>query len=73
MQSLVSGYVDEVGPLLIQLVQQASAITTSDGLLLKEAVYCAFGKSSNVLRKLFGFESWLSHTLISEAASTDPR
>lgn len=72
MQSLVSGHVDEIGPVLVQLVQQASAISTEDGLLFKESVYCAFGKSSNLLRKFIGFDSWLSHTLVNEAASTDP-
>lgn len=42
-----------------------------EGLLLKEGVYCAFGRSPSDLESAVNFEQWLESTLIPEAAGTD--
>lgn len=44
-----------------------------DGLLLKEGVYCAFGRCPAQLNSSIDFSAWLEHSLLPEAASTDPR
>lgn len=44
-----------------------------DGLLLKEGVYCAFGRSPSDLQGSIDFDGWLEHTLVQEAAGTDSK
>lgn len=48
------------------------AARTLDEILLKEAVYTAFGQSSQQLSKLVPFGDWLDRHLIPDATSTDP-
>lgn len=44
-----------------------------EGLLLKEGVYCAIGRSPSDLEAAIDFNSWLEGTLIPEAAGTDSK
>lgn len=44
-----------------------------EGLLLKEGVYCAFGRSPGDLEGAIDFDSWLEQTLIIEATGTDSK
>ena len=43
------------------------------GLLLKEAVYTAIGKSATDLTESLNFEDWLRQTLMPEVGGTDPK
>ncbi|ORY75687.1 armadillo-type protein [Leucosporidium creatinivorum] len=71
LQSLLSHYKDDLGPSMAGLLQQASAPQSMEGLLLKEGVYCAFGRSPSDLEAAINFDNWLDNTLIPEAAGTD--
>lgn len=43
------------------------------GLLLKEGIYCAFGRSPSDLGASISFDQWLVEDLIPEAAGTDSK
>lgn len=44
-----------------------------EDLLLKEGVYCAFGRSPSDLEHSISFDAWLDETLLAEASGTDPK
>lgn len=92
LQSLLSHYKAELGPVMASLLQQVSgeqftpsmrrsrahhfaiaAPQSMEGLLLKEGVYCAFGRSPGDLEGAIDFDSWLEQTLIVEATGTDSK
>ncbi|KAM0755992.1 ARM repeat-containing protein [Meredithblackwellia eburnea MCA 4105] len=71
LQSLLNHYHEILGPRLVSLLQTANASTDPGaGLLLKEGVYCAFGRSSSDLRNTIDFDAWLESTLAPEATGT---
>ncbi|KAK4702500.1 importin-11, partial [Phenoliferia sp. Uapishka_3] len=74
LQSLLSHYKAELGPSMKRLLQDTSEPRNFDGLLIKEGVYCAFGRSSSDLRSAipdFDFDSWLDQALAPEALGVD--
>ncbi|GAA6025975.1 hypothetical protein JCM11491_006406 [Sporobolomyces phaffii] len=76
LRGLIGGYKDELGPVLARYVRDASAETAAagiDGLLLKEAVYTAVGKSAQDLTQSLDFDEWLKGTLVREVAGQDPQ
>ncbi|GAA5831223.1 hypothetical protein JCM3766R1_002972 [Sporobolomyces carnicolor] len=74
LRSLISGYKEELGPQLAAYLRDPKVAHPQDmnGLLLKEAVYTAIGKSATDLTESLNFEDWLRQTLMPEVGGTDP-
>ncbi|GAA5896429.1 karyopherin KAP120 [Sporobolomyces salmoneus] len=74
LRSLISGYKEEVGPQLAGYLKDPKVAHPQDmnGLLLKEAVYTAIGKSATDLTESLNFQEWLNQGLVPEVAGTDP-
>jgi hypothetical protein len=73
LQSLLSHYKAELGPSMASLLQQSSDPQNMEGLLLKEGIYCAFGRSPSDLEGSIDFDKWLDQTLVVEAAGIDSK
>ncbi|BGP12651.1 hypothetical protein JCM10213v2_000568 [Rhodosporidiobolus nylandii] len=71
MKALLSAYRDELGPKMVEYLQQVSQPQDLDGLLLKEAVYTAVGRSPSDLESAIDFTQWLNGTLAAECTGTD--
>ncbi|GAA5940300.1 karyopherin KAP120 [Sporobolomyces koalae] len=71
--SLIGGYKEELGAQLASYLKDPTISQPQDmnGLLLKEAVYTAIGKSAASLAESINFEEWLNQGLVSEVAGTD--
>ncbi|EXX76769.1 Kap120p [Rhizophagus irregularis DAOM 197198w] len=63
---------DLLSPKILKLLENA-ALTQSDNLLVKDAIYCAVGLGSHELYDVLDFDSWLVNNLLIEAANNDPR
>ncbi|GAA5950880.1 hypothetical protein JCM3765_004618 [Sporobolomyces pararoseus] len=84
IKSLIGGYKEELGKVLVGFLYNNDTTSSSssssetstaaagdlDGLLLKEAVYTAIGKSCTDLNGILDFESWLNQSLLPEALGT---
>ncbi|GBC10855.1 hypothetical protein RclHR1_09960006 [Rhizophagus clarus] len=62
---------DLLSPKILKLLENA-ALTQSDNLLVKDAIYCAVGLGSHELYDVLDFDSWLVNNLLVEAANNDP-
>ncbi|UZO19815.1 uncharacterized protein OCT59_011086 [Rhizophagus irregularis] len=62
---------DLLSPKILKLLENA-ALTQSDNLLVKDAIYCAVGLGSHELYDVLDFDSWLVNNLLIEAANNDP-
>ncbi|GAA6036573.1 hypothetical protein JCM8097_001232 [Rhodosporidiobolus ruineniae] len=71
LKALLSAYREELGPSMAALLQQVSTPQSMEGLLLKEAVYTAVGRSPSDLESAINFTEWLENTLAPECAGTD--
>ncbi|CEQ38881.1 SPOSA6832_00361, partial [Sporobolomyces salmonicolor] len=71
LKALLSAYRDELGPSMAALLQQVSTPQSMEGLLLKEAVYTAVGRSPSDLESAINFQGWLEGTLVAECYGTD--
>ncbi|GAA5889895.1 hypothetical protein JCM5296_003642 [Sporobolomyces johnsonii] len=71
LKALLSAYRDELGPSMTALLQQVSTPQSMEGLLLKEAVYTAVGRSPSDLETAINFQGWLEGTLVAECYGTD--
>ena len=48
-------------------------MTDLDGILLREAVYCAIGRTCMKMKEEIPFRDWLTTTLLPEAQETNPQ
>ncbi|GAA5972295.1 hypothetical protein JCM11641_002396 [Rhodosporidiobolus odoratus] len=71
LKALLSVYRDQLAPSMAGFLQQVSAPQSMEGLLLKEAVYTAIGRSPSDLAEAINFPQWLEQTLAVECAGTD--
>ncbi|GAA5932542.1 hypothetical protein JCM3775_005950 [Rhodotorula graminis] len=71
LRALLSAFRDELGPSIAGLLQQVSAPQDMAGLLLKEAVYTAIGRSPSDLQASINFKDWLENVLAPECAGED--
>ncbi|GAA5826975.1 hypothetical protein JCM11251_002187 [Rhodosporidiobolus azoricus] len=71
LKALLSAFREELGPNMAALLQQVSQPQDMDGLLLKEAVYTAVGRSPGDLESAIDFQQWLAGTLTQECFGTD--
>lgn len=54
------------------LIVLAQPPTDLQGIIQKEALYCAFGRCASRLKDSIPFDDWLQNTLLAEASSTNP-
>ncbi|KAI5481425.1 hypothetical protein MNV49_004181 [Pseudohyphozyma bogoriensis] len=71
LKNLLSQYSEEIGPLMADMLRRTREPQDTAGLLLKEGVYCAFGRSASQLGGAIDFDKWLETDLVPEAAGTD--
>ncbi|GAA5891120.1 hypothetical protein JCM6882_006430 [Rhodosporidiobolus microsporus] len=71
LKALLSAFREELGPNMAALLQQVSQPQDMNGLLLKEAVYTAVGRSPSDLESAVDFQQWLAGTLTQECQGTD--
>ncbi|KAJ8523493.1 hypothetical protein ONZ45_g125 [Pleurotus djamor] len=74
LMSLASQYQPVVVPLLKRFFEQMALQIRSDlqGIIEKEALYCALGRCAGRLKDTIPFDSWLQTTLIVEARDPHP-
>ncbi|GAA6004411.1 hypothetical protein JCM10207_000715 [Rhodosporidiobolus poonsookiae] len=71
LKALLSAFREELGPIMARLLNEVSTPHSMEGLLLKEAVYTAVGRSPSDLEGSIVFEQWLNGTLKAECEGTD--
>ncbi|TNY19776.1 armadillo-type protein [Rhodotorula diobovata] len=71
LRALLAAFKDELGPSVAGLLQRVSAPQDMAGLLLKEAVYTAVGRSPSDLEASINFKDWLENVLAPECAGED--
>lgn len=54
-------------------ISSAKPATDLDSILVREAVYCAIGRTCLRMRDVIPFDEWLSTTLIAEAREANPQ
>ncbi|KDQ29318.1 hypothetical protein PLEOSDRAFT_1038626 [Pleurotus ostreatus PC15] len=74
LMTLSSQYPAVVIPLLKTTFDQMAAQPPTDlqGIIQKEALYCAFGRCASRLKDSIPFDDWLQNTLLAEASETNP-
>ncbi|GAA6047821.1 hypothetical protein JCM3770_004659 [Rhodotorula araucariae] len=71
LKALLSAFRDELGPSIAGLLRQVSTPQDMAGLILKEAVYTAVGRSPSDLEASINFKEWLENVLAPECAGED--
>ncbi|BGP36629.1 hypothetical protein JCM10449v2_000530 [Rhodotorula kratochvilovae] len=71
LKALLSAFRDKLGPRIAGLLEQVSAPQDMAGLILKEAVYTAVGRSPSDLEGSIDFKHWLENVLAPECAGED--
>ncbi|KAJ3559178.1 hypothetical protein NM688_g492 [Phlebia brevispora] len=68
-------YHDYVVPLLYEIFQEiyAKPVTDLESILIREAVYCAIGRTCTRMRTVIPFDAWLETKLIPEAQERNPQ
>ncbi|KAF7790859.1 hypothetical protein EIP86_001817 [Pleurotus ostreatoroseus] len=68
-------YPSYVVPLLFNVFKEVVSKPATDlqSILVREAVYCAIGRTCIRMRDVIPFDEWLSTTLIAEARETNPQ
>ncbi|KAF9495444.1 ARM repeat-containing protein [Pleurotus eryngii] len=74
LMTLSSQYPAIVIPLLKTTFDQMAAQPPTDlqGIIQKEALYCAFGRCASRLKDSIPFDDWLQNTLLAEASEINP-
>ncbi|CAG8727291.1 11518_t:CDS:2, partial [Funneliformis mosseae] len=68
---LITQYRDPLSSKMLELLGNA-ALSQSNNLFVKDAIYCAVGLGSHELYDVLDFDSWLVNNLLIEAANNDP-
>ncbi|CAI2186080.1 9163_t:CDS:10, partial [Funneliformis geosporum] len=68
---LITQYRDLLSSKMLELLGNA-ALSQSNNLFVKDAIYCAVGLGSHELYDVLDFDSWLVNNLLIEAANNDP-
>ncbi|KAI9595763.1 armadillo-type protein [Syncephalis fuscata] len=68
---MMSEYRDRLAPFVISMLESVSDRSDPEGLLLKDAVYCAAGLSAHELYEVLNFDDWLQHRLYVELEQSD--
>ncbi|KAI8056617.1 armadillo-type protein [Syncephalis plumigaleata] len=63
---MMSQFREQLAPVVIAMLKKVSDRTDTQGLLLKDAVYCAIGLGAHDLYEVLDFDDWLQHRLYSE-------
>ncbi|RKP07868.1 armadillo-type protein [Thamnocephalis sphaerospora] len=63
---MLSQHHQQLGPVVISMLESVSSQQSTANPILRDAVYCAAGLGANDLYEVLDFDSWLSNTLFRE-------